>query len=78
MLPSPAGRFKMQVNQLHARILRLPDVVHRVGYGRSTIYQKIQDGTFPVPLRLGSKATGWLESDIENWIASLKRVGGEK
>lgn len=51
-------------------VLRLPTVRSRVGYSRSTIYIRVADGTFPKPIRLGARAIGWLESDIDEWIAS--------
>ncbi|WP_438820013.1 helix-turn-helix transcriptional regulator [Burkholderia lata] len=35
---------------------------------RSTIYQRIQDGTFPRPIRLGERAVGWRASDIEQFL----------
>ena len=49
---------------------RLPDVLNRVGYSRSTIYQLIADGKFPKPVSLGARAVAWLESDIDAWIAA--------
>jgi prophage regulatory protein len=55
-------------------IVRLPDVKARTGLSRSSIYNKINEGTFPRPVRLGLRACGWLESEIEAWIdESVKR-----
>ena len=51
-------------------ILRLPAVITRTGLSRSTIYLFISNGTFPPSLALGSRAVGWLESDIEAWLIS--------
>ena len=50
-------------------ILRRAQVQARTGLSRSTIYQYIQDGHFPRPLRLGPRAVGWLESEVSAWIA---------
>jgi len=55
------------------RILRLPEVKASVGLSRSTIYLRIEEGSFPRPISLGARAVGWLESDIENWIG--ERIG---
>jgi len=52
------------------RIIRLPEVIERVGLSKSTIYQNIQDGTFPKQLKLG-RTSGWLESEIDAWIGNL-------
>jgi prophage regulatory protein len=50
-------------------ILRRKQVEARVGLSRSTIYQRIADGTFPNSVNLGGRAVGWLESEIDNWLA---------
>ena len=49
-------------------ILRLPDVKSRTGLSRSTIYLRIKEGKFPYPINLGSRAVGWIESDIDDWL----------
>jgi prophage regulatory protein len=48
--------------------LRLPQVKIRVGLSRSSIYMAISQGKFPRPVRLGLRAVGWLESEIEAWV----------
>jgi prophage regulatory protein len=50
------------------KILRRPAVEASTGLSRSTIYQHMQAGTFPKPIRLGAKAVGWIESEILAWI----------
>ncbi len=49
-------------------ILRLPEVKTRVGLSRSAIYLAVSREEFPRPIRLGARAVGWLESEIEEWI----------
>ena len=49
-------------------ILRRPQVEARTGLSRSTIYARIQDGTFPRPILLGTRAVGWLASEIDGWL----------
>ena len=49
-------------------ILRLNEVKARTGLARSTIYDRIKAGEFPAQVSLGTRAVGWLESDIEAWI----------
>lgn len=49
-------------------ILRRNQVEHEVGLKRSTIYQRMQQGTFPRPIRLGERAVGWRASDIERFL----------
>ncbi|MBE2211190.1 MAG: AlpA family transcriptional regulator [Xanthomonadaceae bacterium] len=52
-------------------ILRLPDVEKRTGLRRATIYRRAGEGTFPKPVRLGPNSTGWLESEIDGFLAGL-------
>lgn len=52
------------------RILRLPEVMARVGICRASIYLRIADGSFPKQISLGARAVGWLESDIDAWLAA--------
>ena len=49
-------------------ILRLPQVKGRVGLSRSSIYLAVSQGKFPQPVRLGDRAVGWLESEVEAWL----------
>lgn len=52
-------------------ILRLPQVVARVGFHRSTLYARIKEGTFPKPIKLGESersASGWIEAEINEWL----------
>ena len=50
-------------------ILRLPDVKARTGLSRSSIYLKVSEGMFPTPIALGVRCVGWIESEIDAWIA---------
>ena len=56
-------------NQEKLSILRRKQVEKRTGLSRSTIYLRIQEGTFPRPVNLGARAVGWLENEIEAWLA---------
>lgn len=51
-------------------IMRRVEVERETGLGRSTIYQRIKDGTFPPPLKIGPGATGWRVADIEAFLSS--------
>jgi len=52
-----------------ARILRFKQVAALVGLGKSSIYRKVQDGTFPKPIKLGSeRACGWISTEVYDWI----------
>jgi len=57
-------------NQTKLSILRRKQVEERTGLSRSTIYLRIQEGTFPRPINLGARAVGWLENEIEAWLSA--------
>jgi len=50
------------------RLLRLPEVMHRVGLKRSAIYKRMSEGRFPRSRLLGSRCTVWLLSEIDQWV----------
>lgn len=57
-------------------ILRIDDTAKKCGFSRSMIWAKLNpndrrhDDTFPRPIRLSARAIGWLESEIDVWIAT--------
>ena len=61
-------------NQDRLSILRRKQVEKRTGLSRSTIYLRIQEGTFPRPINLGVRAVGWLENEIEAWLAERMEI----
>jgi len=58
------------------RIIRLPQVKSFTGLSRSTIYRRMDDGTFPKSISIGGRLQGWLESDIQGWITEQIEAAG--
>ena len=62
------------------RLIRLPEVLSRTGYGRTSIYRKMEEGTFPRSVKLGGpledsntfdcRAVAWIEDEVDQWIES--------
>ncbi len=50
------------------RIIRLATVLNRTGLSRTTVYRKIDEGTFPRQVKLGIHGVGWRESAVNRWI----------
>ena len=59
------------------KILRLPVVLDRTGLSRSTVYLRVTEGRFPTPVSLGARAVGWIEAEVEEWIARQIEVSRE-
>lgn len=57
------------MNHEAVRILRKAEVERRTGFSAATIYRKSKAGTFPKPVQLGANSSGWIESEIEAWLA---------
>jgi prophage regulatory protein len=53
------------------RVVRIKTVLDRTGLSRSTLYRKIQEGSFPRQAKLGVHGAGWSEAAINQWIANL-------
>ena len=51
------------------KILRLPVVLDRTGLSRSIVYLRVTEGRFPRPVSLGARAVGWIETEVDEWIA---------
>ena len=60
------------------RLLRLSEVQTRTALGRTTIYRKMREGSFPEPLKIGTRAVRWIESEIEAWKAACPRATGDR
>lgn len=68
-ISAPLTRAQKTPKSYLNRFLRITDVQDQIGLGRSKIYQMIKAGTFPSPYKIaGGKASGWLESEIDEWI----------
>ena len=50
------------------RILRRKLVEAQTGLSRSKIYYLVAREQFPRPIKIGARAVGWVEADIEAWI----------
>ena len=64
---------------LNTSVIRLPKLLQILGISRSTVYLKINksskyyDKDFPLPIKLGEKAVGWVLQDVFNYIELIKR-----
>ena len=50
------------------RVLRLRQVINMVGLGKTTVYARMGEGTFPLAISLGGRSVGWLESEVIAWL----------
>lgn len=51
-------------------IIRMKQLVARVGMSESTIRREIEAGNFPYSIAISKRLIGWRSQDIEAWEAS--------
>lgn len=64
-----AAQIKSTIN-----IIRRPAVEARTGRKRSTIYDDVKSGTLTEPVRIGARAVGWPDYEIE--AINAARIAG--
>ncbi len=56
--------------------VRLPQVLHVLGIGKTTFWEGIKTGRFPAPVKLGPRTSVWKVEDIRNLISRIAEDGG--
>ncbi|KVQ70022.1 MULTISPECIES: helix-turn-helix transcriptional regulator [Burkholderia cepacia complex] len=56
------------MEQKPKRVLRIEDACIKVGMPRSSFYRAVALGELPKPIKLGAKASGWLEHELDAFI----------
>jgi len=58
------------------RLLALPAVQAKVGgLSKSTLWKLVKTAEFPAPIRITANRVGWLESEVDAWIARRRLRG---
>jgi len=52
------------------KLLRRAAVLERTGLPRSSLYDEMARGTFPRPVNISDRAVGWIEDEIDSWLAA--------
>ncbi len=65
--PSPSGPHRNVTAKADGLLWSLPTLKNAIGLSRSNIYQQIQAGKFPAPLKIG-RSSRWLASEIHAWV----------
>lgn len=56
------------------RVLRKPEVMKVTGLGSTTIWREVKAKRFPSPVRITEHRVGWLQSDIDAWLANRPKT----
>ena len=52
----------------HLQLIRIGRVLEVTGLRRSSLYRKIAAGEFPLPVKIGERASAWVASEVSQWI----------
>ena len=52
------------------RVLRLAQVIDMTGLGKTKIYELQAEGRFPMSVRITEHSVGWVEQEVQAWLAS--------
>ena len=56
------------MEKFQSKIIRLKQVKAMTGLSRTTIYRFMSINEFPKQIKLGSKSSGWLIDEVDEWI----------
>jgi prophage regulatory protein len=67
---SPLSTAGVPMSDQPDRILRIRTVLDRTGLTRSTLYRKMEAGTFPRQIPISIRCVGWSEAAVGEWLAN--------
>lgn len=56
------------MEQRYTNMLRIGEVCRRTGLSKSQVHRLTADFGFPEPIKLGKRATAWIEAEVESWL----------
>ncbi len=58
---------RQEAQKTEIRFIRLKEVLAICGKSRSSVYDAIQKGKFPRPVKLNGRSSAWVRSEVEQW-----------
>lgn len=53
--------------------VRLPELLEQLAVGKTTLYARIKQGTFPSPVKFGERVSAWLEHEVNTVVNAYMR-----
>lgn len=60
----------------YTSMLRIGEVCRRTGLSKSQVHRLTAELGFPQPIKLGKRATAWVEAEVESWLQ--KRIAAAR
>jgi len=61
-------RKKFKESYVEQSYLRRKQIEAKIGLSCSTIYAMMARGDFPKPIKIGRRAVGWPEKEVNAWL----------
>jgi prophage regulatory protein len=58
----------------HRRLIDTREVLKRVPFGRTKLFEEVAAGRFPPPVAISAKRIAFHECEVDNWISELPRA----
>lgn len=52
----------------YTSMIRIGEVCRRTGLSKSQVHRLTAEFGFPEPVKLGKRATAWIEAEVERWL----------
>lgn len=72
------AEFKPATPSGEVKFIRLKEVLDICGKSRSSVYEAIKRGEFPAPVKLHGRSSGWIKSEIQQWVDSCIKASRNK
>jgi len=66
--PTTARHISAGITSATPAFFRIADVMRITALSRATLYRRIAEGKFPLPVHLGGRACGWTPTALQAWI----------
>ena len=53
--------------------VRLPELLEQLAVGKTTLYARIKQGTFPPPVKFGERVSAWPEHEVSTVVNAYMR-----
>lgn len=55
-------------------LLRMPDLIQRLGVSRSLVYKIMETDGFPRPIKLSRRVVAWCEEEVDDYLTHKKQL----
>jgi len=66
------------MTESRSRILTAREVTTRTGLSRTTVWRLERFGKFPPRRQLSANRVGWIEEEVNDWIATRTAIPGTR